>query len=75
MIKNTMDKMQINQEGIVKKISLESPMYRRFLDIGLAEGTNIECILIALGNGMKAYRIKGATIGIRKEDAQMIEIE
>ena len=61
MIKNTMDKMQINQEGIVK--------------IGLAEGTNVECILIALGEGMKAYRIKGATIGIRKEDAQMIEIE
>lgn len=74
-MKNTLDKMQMNQKGKIKCILKDSPMLRRFLDIGLAEGTSVECVLIAYGGEMKAYRIKGATIGIRKEDAQMVEIE
>lgn len=74
-MKNTLDKMQMNQKGKVKSILDDSSMLRRFLDIGLVEGTNVECVLIAYGGEMKAYRIKGATIGIRKEDAQIVEIE
>ena len=74
-MKITLDKMQMNQRGKVESILNNSPMLRRFLDIGLAKGASIECVLIAYGGEMKAYRIKGTTIGIRKEDAQMVEIE
>ena len=74
-MKNTLDKMNINQKGIVKKVQDDSMMKRRFLDIGLTEGTNVECVLVSYGGEMKAYSIKGAVIGIRKEDAFLIEID
>lgn len=74
-MKNTLDKMRMNQNGKVKQIMDGSSMKRRFLDIGLTAGTKVECILISFGGEMKAYRIKGATIGIRKEDAKYIEME
>ena len=53
----------------------KSLMKRRFLDIGLTDGTDVECVLVSYGNEMKAYCIKGAIIGIRREDANLIEIE
>jgi len=74
-MKNTLDKMKINEKAIVKQIIENSTMERRFLDIGLTAGTKIECVLVSFGGEMKAYRIKGATIGIRKEDARLVEIE
>ncbi len=74
-MRKTLDKMQKDEKGKVKCILDFSPMKRRFLDIGLAEGTKIECTLVSFGEEMKAYRIKGATIGIRKEDAMAVEIE
>lgn len=73
-MKDTLDKMKINQKGIVKSIDKSSLMKRRFLDIGLTEGTDVECLLVSYGGEMKAYCIKGAIIGIRKEDASLIEI-
>lgn len=72
-MKNTLDKMRINQKSTVKKVE-DSQMKRRFLDIGLAEGTEVECVLASYGEEMKAYCIKGAVIGIRKEDANLVEI-
>lgn len=74
-MRSTLDKMEVNQKSDVIKISKESPLTRRFLDIGLTKGTKVECILKSYGDEMKAYRIKGATIGIRKEDAENVEIE
>ena len=74
-MKNTLDKMTINQKSIVKRIDDKSTMQRRFLDIGLTEGTNVECVLVSYGGEMKAYTVKGAIIAIRKEDASLIEIE
>ena len=74
-MKNTLDKMMINQKGIVKHIDESSEMQRRFLDIGLTDGSLVECVLASYGGEMKAYCIKGAVIGIRKEDADLIEID
>lgn len=74
-MKNTLDKMVINQKAKVCCIDEKSAMQRRFLDIGLTEGTNVECTLVSYGGEMKAYMIKGAVIAIRKEDANLVEIE
>ena len=73
-MKNTLDKMLIGQKNTVIKVNDESNMKRRFLDIGLTSGTDVECVLSSYGGEMKAYSIKGAIIGIRKEDAYYIEI-
>ena len=74
-MKSTLDKMIINQKGVVKCIDNKSDMQRRFLDIGLSDGCPVECVLISFGEEMKAYFIKGAIIGIRKEDASFVEID
>lgn len=73
-MQNTLDKMSINEKSKVKKIDEKSQMRRRFLDIGLTDGTEVECVLVSYGGEMKAYNIKGAVIAIRKEDAKFIEI-
>lgn len=73
-MKNTLDKMFVNQKSVVKNIDEKSTMKRRFLDIGLTDGTDVECVLVGYGEEMKAYVIKGTVIGIRKEDARLIEI-
>ncbi len=74
-MKDTLDKMRINEEKIVKAIEDGTTMKRRFLDIGLSEGTKVKCVLASFGDEMKAYEIKGAVIGIRKEDGQNVKIE
>ena len=74
-MESTLDKMQINQKCEVKQILDNSPMHRRFLDIGLTNGTNVECVLVSFNNQIKAYKIKGAIIGIRKEDAQFVKVK
>lgn len=74
-MRNTLDKMGVNEKGTVKEILEGSSLKRRFLDIGFTAGTKVECILVSFGEQMKAYRIKGATIGIRVEDAKFIEVE
>lgn len=73
-MKNTLDKMLIGQKNTVINVKDDSNMKRRFLDIGLTDGTTVECVLSSYGGEMKAYCIKGAVIGIRKEDACYIEI-
>ena len=50
-------------------------MKQRFIDIGIIDGTKVECALVSPGKDPKAYVIKGALIAIRNEDAKFIEIE
>ena len=67
--------LEIGQRGKVTKIDGNSNLYQRFLDIGITEGSMIECVLESPWKNPKAYRIKGATIAIRNEDACAIKVE
>lgn len=71
----TLNFLEAGQFGRVLKIDESSDLYQRFLDIGISEGSIIECVLISPWNNPKAYRIKGATIAIRNEDACAIKVE
>ncbi len=48
---------------------------RRLLDIGLIEGTAVECVGRSPGGDPAAYLIRGAVIAIRDKDAADIIIE
>ncbi len=50
----------------------ESTMRRRFLDIGLVVGTVVECVGKSPCGDPAAYRIRGAVIAIRSEDAKTV---
>lgn len=67
--------MKIGNKAIVKKIVANDNIKRRLLDIGLIEGTNVECVLKSPFNDPTAYLIRGAIIAIRKEDCNKIEVD
>ena len=50
-------------------------MRRRLQDMGVIEGTNIECVMKSPGGDPKAYLIRGAVVAIRSEDSDNIMIE
>ena len=47
---------------------------RRFLDLGLIPGTKVEAELRSAGGDPTAYRIRGAVIALRREQAEMVQV-
>jgi DtxR family Mn-dependent transcriptional regulator len=48
---------------------------RRLLDLGVVKGTEIVPELVSAGGDPVAYRIRGALIALRREQAEWIRIE
>jgi DtxR family Mn-dependent transcriptional regulator len=48
---------------------------RRLLDLGIVRGTEIEAVLRSAGGDPVAYRIRGALIALRSEQAEWVRIE
>ena len=71
----TLDKINVDDTVIIKKVNTKGDMRRRFLDIGLIEGTIVKCVLKSPSSTTLAYLIRGAVIGIRKEDASSIIVD
>lgn len=67
--------MKVGDKAIVKKVQTNDNIKRRLLDIGLIEGTKIECLLKSPLNDPTAYLIRGAIIAIRKDDCKDIEVD
>ena len=53
----------------------QGPQRRRLLDLGVVPGTEITPELVSSGGDPVAYRIRGALIALRREQAGWIEIE
>ena len=47
---------------------------RRFLDLGLIPGTEVEAELRSAGGDPTAYRIRGAVIALRREQAEKVQV-
>lgn len=66
------------QEGeFARVLSLHNTgsIKRRLQDLGLVEGTNVECIQKSPYGDPVAYGIRGAVIALRTEDAQAVAIQ
>jgi len=70
-----LDSLICGEKAKVKEIRTSGDMYRRFLDIGLIKGTEIECVLVGVGGDPKAFLIRGAVIAIRNDDSSLIYVE
>ena len=64
----TMKDMIPGQKAMVRKILSEGGLKQRFWDIGLTEGTVIECVGESPSGDSAAYRICGAVIAVRRTD-------
>ncbi len=51
------------------------PQRRRLLDLGVVPGTVIESELRSAGGDPTAYRIRGALIALRKDQADLVQVE
>ncbi len=62
------------EKGTVKSLLSDGSIRRRLLDIGLIEGTQVECIGRSPSGDPSAFLIRGAVIAIRCEDCRNILI-
>lgn len=59
----------------VKNVLAKGELRRRFLDLGIIEGTNIEVLYRGALGDPTAYFIRGAIIALREEEGGMIIID
>lgn len=67
---HTLNDIAPGQRAVVKKLTTHGAMRRRLLDIGLSEGTEVECIGRSPMGDPSAYLIRGAVIAIRRADCR-----
>jgi len=58
------------QRATVRSLRATGAMRRRLLDLGLIEGTALECLGRSPGGDPSAFLIRGAVIAIRSQDAK-----
>lgn len=67
-----LSELKIGDEAVITQMPENN---RRLLDIGLIKGTTVKCVLKSPLGNPAAYKIRGAVIAIRDEDAKNIEVE
>ena len=70
-----MDRLQEGQQAVVHSFLAQNTMRRRLRDIGLIEGTMVQCLQKSPFGDPTAYFIRGAVIALRAEDAKKVLIQ
>lgn len=68
-MKEGLNRVRPGERARVRTLETAGAMRRRLLDIGLVEGTEVECVGRSPGGDPAAYLIRGAVIAIRDSDA------
>jgi DtxR family Mn-dependent transcriptional regulator len=74
------EKLSVLEPGEHARVTGISPrcrgaQRRRLLDLGVIPGTRVEAELASPGGDPVAYRIRGAVIALRREQADLIQVE
>jgi DtxR family Mn-dependent transcriptional regulator len=69
--------LEVGEAATVVGISraCQGPQRRRLLDLGLVPGTRVVAEMASPSGEPKAYRIRGALIALRSEQAGMVRVE
>ena len=70
-----MHKMMDNESGTIARIKVAGELGRRIRDMGLVPGTEIKVQGRAPLNDPVALRVMGATLTLRNNEADYIEVE
>ena len=62
--------IKVGAKAVVERLETHGTMRRRLLDIGLCNGTVVECVGRSPMGDPKAYLIRGAVIAIRANDGR-----
>ena len=69
---HSLNELKPGQRAKVKALLSTGSIRRRLQDIGLIEGTEVECVQKSPGGDPVAYLIRGAVIALRSEDSSNI---
>ena len=72
---NTLKDLKIGKTAKVIKVHGEGAVRRRIMDMGITKGVEIYLRKVAPLGDPRELTVRGYELSIRKEDAQMIEIE
>ena len=61
--------MERGEVGIVWEMRSEDRLRRRLQDMGMIQGTAVECVGISPLGDPAAYLVRGAVIALRREDS------
>lgn len=70
----TLADLPVGQAGVVAELTLRGPERRRLLDLGLVPGTVVVAEMRSPLGDPVAYRVRGATVALRREQARAIRI-
>ena len=73
--KKRLNELCVGERGRVGELLCEGNIRRRFLDVGLAPGTEVICVGRSPLGDPSAYLVRGCEIAIRKADAQGIALK
>ncbi len=71
----TLDQLEPCQAAVVKKLKNNGPDRRRMLDMGILPGTQIAIEMVSPLGDPVAYRVRGAVVALRRQQARQIEIQ
>ena len=71
---DSLDKLPVGQTARVEELRLNGSIRRRMEDIGLIEGTPVECLQKSPSGDPVAYLIRGAVIALRREDSGRVMV-
>lgn len=64
-----LDGLKAGQSATVHHLAADGAMRRRLQDMGVIEGTRIECVGVSPLGDPAAYLIRGAVVALRRKDA------
>jgi Fe2+ transport system protein FeoA len=71
----TLDKLEIGMAATVTRLNSSGANRRRLMDLGILPGTCLHAELKSPLGDPIAFRVRGALIALRREQARQIEIE
>ena len=75
MMEKSLKDARLGERLLVKKLACGEGICDRFRDLGLVEGTIVECVGIAPLGDLIAFLICGAVIALRGTDTKNILVE
>ncbi len=67
-----LNELKVGQCGTVSQLLSDTSMRRRLQDMGLIEGTKVECVQKSPSGDPIAFLIRGAVIALRSEDSSSV---
>lgn len=67
--------MSSGESAVIEHLGSSGALRRRLLDMGLVEGTRVECLGVSPGGDPKAFLIRGAVLALRDIDCREITIK